>query len=108
MKLYYKVIGPNPIKNPKRNPDKVWINGMNKWAAGTIVLFMKFTKARTPEYSAWVRVCRRNPQNNVWPKRKLKYLELPYSWLEPQPNFMIDDEWGIGVGPMGLMVIKMR
>ena len=106
--MYYKIIGPTQITRPDIPPDSAWVDNMQNWAFGTTVLFIKFTKKYGNEYGARVKICGRPQPCRVWPKRKLSNLELPYSWLEPLPNVVVDDGWGIGVGPMGLMVIKMR
>ena len=106
--MYYKVVGPTVIKNPSVPPDKAWVDGMNIWALGVTVLFVKFTAKHGNEYGARVKIYRPPKNCRVWPKRKLTNLELPYSWLEPLPNIIDESGWGLCVGPVGLVVIKLR
>jgi hypothetical protein len=87
--MYYKVVGPTVIKNPSVPPDSAWVDGMNVWALGVTVLFVKFTAKHGNEYGARVKIYRPPKNCRVWPKRKLINLELPYSWLEPFPNYFM-------------------
>jgi hypothetical protein len=87
--MYYKIVGPTVIKNPTVPPDNAWIDGMKDWALGATVLFIKFTAKHGNEYGARVKICEIREDCELWPNRKLTRLELPYSWLEPFPNYFM-------------------